>query len=957
MKKTFPLVLALLGGVALASPFDAARLVGRTNKDPVSYKVGEKIDFTLSLKGMAALPDGDWSVGWQLTGDDGQQRRGKSAIALDKPVKVSTKLTKPGFVRLEAYLLDAAGKKVLRDMPAPGENWHNVKEVFFDGGAGADVAKLRQGDPEPTDFDAYWAKQKAALAKVPVKAQRTEVKSPNPKVRLYAVRVDCAGGRPVTGYMSVPVECEGGKKVHARVSFDGYGTPIQRPPASVWNVWAIDFHINAHGYELGQDEAYYKKFFEGIKSNGKDYAYDPVQNANPDTAYFHGMALRVMRALEYIESMPEWNGTKIDVEGGSQGGLQTVWAAALNQHVTDANPGFVWCCDIGKKGEGRQKSVAEPSPTTGLRYYDAANHAKRITAKVHVPRAGLGDYLCPPSGLAVFFNSLKTAQKKIDWVQGSRHGYVPPKEEESDVEEEAGDEDPDRPSTAKDLIANVNLEKVNADGSAAELGGHPGRLMIDAAGNHYIRIVQEKPGTMTSIYRKHDISGGYNRLAVSLKARVSGLVKGDENWYDARIIFNIKNAAGQVVKTDAVIFNNDTPDWVSKRQTVELPADAATLEYMITMFNCKAGAFDFDDIRMTLLKPGDRVPGAPKVAAVRKYKDPKRPALAAKDLLHVKGNRLVNAAGEEVWLQGVAIPSLEWMAAGDHMKQSFEAAVCDWNVNVIRLALYSGFWFGTGKEGKDTRKDGGAGYRKLVDELVEFANARGVYVVLDLHEYRAAQEHHAAFWRDAAKRYANRPGVLFDILNEPYEISWREWRDGGALKDGGGKAAVETLDGSDLKDSIGMQKLVEELRSTGAKNVIIAGGLDWSYDCTGILNGYALKDPSGNGIAYSVHVYPWKSNWQKSFLDCAAKYPLFLGEVGCMEKKMSFEKTLQDPYVWAPEMLACIQKYRLNWTAWSFHTNAEPCVISDWDYTPTTCWGSFVRAALRGAKFTSDKLR
>ena len=956
MRIAFSAVAALVCSVAFSSPFDAVRLVGRTNKDPVSYKVGEKVEFTLALKGMASLPDGAWSVGWTLTGDDGWTSQGKSPISLAKPVKVAASLTKPGFVRLEAYLLDAAGKKVMRDVPAPGENWHNVKEVFFDGGAGADVAKIRQADPEPEDFDAYWAKQRAELAKVPVKAQRTEVKSPNPKVRLYAVRVDCAGGRPVTGYMSVPVECESGKKVHARVTFDGYGTPIQRPPESIWNVWAIDFHINAHGYELGQDDAYYQKFFEGIKSNGRDYAYDPVQNANPDTAYFHGMALRVIRALEYIESMPEWNGTKIDVEGGSQGGLQTVWAAAMNEHVTDANPGFVWCCDIGKKGLGRQKSVAEPEPTPALRYYDAVNHAKRIKAKVFVPRAGLGDYLCPPSGLAAFFNSLKTKDKKIKWVQGSRHGYVPPEEEPDDAEE-AEDDDPNRPSTARDLITNCSLEKIQDDGSAAELGGHPGRLMIDATGNHYIRIVQEKPGTMTSIYRKHDIAGGYDRLAVSLKARITGLVKGDENWYDARIIFNVSDASGKVVKSDAVVFDHDTPDWVSKRQVIELPADAKTLEYMITMFNCKGGAFDFDDIRMTLLKPGDRVPGAPRAQAVRKYKDPKRPALAAKDALRVQGNRLVNAAGQEVWLQGLAIPSMEWQARGDHVKESFEAAVSDWNVNVIRLPLYSGFWFGRGKEGKDTHKDGGEGYRAQVDALVDFANARGVYVVLDLHEYRAAQQHHAEFWRDAAKRYANRPGVLFDILNEPYNISWREWRDGGELKDGGGLAAVETLDGSGLRNSIGMQKLVDELRATGAKNVIIAGGLDWSYDCTGILNGFALKDPSGNGIAYSVHVYPWKTGWQKNFLDCAEKYPLFLGEVGCMEKKMDFERTLRDPYIWAPEMLACIQKHRLNWTAWSFHPQAEPCVIVDWDYTPTTCWGSFVRAALRGAKFTSENIR
>ena len=71
-------------------------------------------------------------------------------------------------------------------------------------------------------------------------------------------------------------------------------------------------------------------------------------------------------------------------------------------------------------------------------------------------------------------------------------------------------------STAKDLIGNISLEKIQPDGSVAELGGHPGRLMVDSSGNNYIRIVQEKPGTMTRIYRKHDISGGYDRLAVSL---------------------------------------------------------------------------------------------------------------------------------------------------------------------------------------------------------------------------------------------------------------------------------------------------------------------------------------------------------------------------------------------------------------------------------------------------------
>jgi cephalosporin-C deacetylase-like acetyl esterase len=42
-----------------------------------------------------------------------------------------------------------------------------------------------------------------------------------------------------------------------------------------------------------------------------------------------------------------------------------------------------------------------------------------------IPRAGLGDYTCPPSGVTVFYNNVK-APKKITYVQGSTHGFTPP---------------------------------------------------------------------------------------------------------------------------------------------------------------------------------------------------------------------------------------------------------------------------------------------------------------------------------------------------------------------------------------------------------------------------------------------------------------------------------------------------------------------------------------------------
>lgn len=425
MKKLM-LWLMLLAGTACAGPFEKAELVGTTDRDAVGYRAGEPMVFTIRLVN-AEVPDGaSYFVTWERTGDDGKKLSGKVPVVKDLSFTVKTSIAKPGFVRLEAKVVDERGNEVKRDGVAPGENWFGAKEVFFSGGAAADLAKIRQGVAEPKDFDAFWRRQRAALAEVPMKVKRWEVKSPKDSVRMYGVRIDCAGGRPVTGYLSIPKRCDGGMKLPARIEFDGYGTGVQRVPNHCWFDWQLNFHINAHGYELEQDDAYYKEFFEGIKSNGKGYALDPAQNSDPERAYFRGMALRVMRALEYLESLPEWNGQEILAEGGSQGGLQTVWAAALDSRVNKAKPYIIWCCDIGKKG--RLPSEFEPSPTSALGYFDCVNMARRITGEVVVTRAGLGDYVSPPSGVAAFFNNLGRAKsKKINFVQGSRHGYIPTK--------------------------------------------------------------------------------------------------------------------------------------------------------------------------------------------------------------------------------------------------------------------------------------------------------------------------------------------------------------------------------------------------------------------------------------------------------------------------------------------------------------------------------------------------
>jgi hypothetical protein len=330
--------------------------------------------------------------------------------------------------------------------------------------------------------------------------------------------------------------------------------------------------------------------------------------------------------------------------------------------------------------------------------------------------------------------------------------------------------------------------------------------------------------------------------------------------------------------------------------------------------------------------------------------------------IKVVGNRLQDPSGTEVWLQGVAIPGLEIVPEGHGESNSSKVAIEEWKANVVRLAVRDDFWYGKGKG----QADGGAAYRVLVDNAVNLVANRGAYLVIDNHRFRAVKEEHLVFWKDVAEKYKNHPAVLFDIINEPCEISWEVWRNGGFVEEKSKKTVDEAafLSAEEKKknqgfESPGMQKLVEVIRATGAKNIIIAGGLDWAYDLSGILQGYALEDKTGHGIMYSAHIYPWKSDWQGKVLDVAAKYPIFVGEVGADVKKMDFlpPERQEDPYTWVPDMLGCIQKHRLNWTGWSFHVWATPVMLSDWNYTPTPFWGAQAKGALAGKQFEMKKMR
>jgi len=522
---------------------------------------------------------------------------------------------------------------------------------------------------------------------------------------------------------------------------------------------------------------------------------------------------------------------------------------------------------------------------------------------------------------------------------------------------------------AGSLVSNGSFE---ADKKGAGWPDDWGRLKTGGSwetdgGNRFLRLKAAAPGQTVLLYRPVDLPAGTKALELSWRWRVSDLKPGKEPHFDARIMMEFKDAAGKKLpgKPSAPNTRRNTDGWVERTVKFLVPETALTLEFMPALFSVDKGTLDLDDI---VLKPTDAVAlvaaakaaaEAEKLAQVAPEK-PDRAKWPAE--LHVVGNKVLNPAGQPVWLQGVNVVSLEFLVKGDHVLKSAQVAVDEWKANLIRLPVKEEYWFGRAAG----QKDGGAAYRELVDAAITLVANRGAYVLLDLHRFRAPRAEHAEFWKDAATKFKNHPAVLFDLFNEPHGTSWEVWRDGGYVQEKKGPAdedafltPEEKAKGGKGFQSVGMQALVDAVRGTGARNLVVAGGLDWAYDLSGVARGFELKDTTGRGLIYATHIYPWKRGWQEKVLVVAARHPILVGEVGADIKKMDFipASAQEDPYTWVPDMLGLIQKHRFHWTAFSFHPAATPVMITGWDYTPTPFWGAFVKRALAGEHFELKKLR
>ena len=346
----------------------------------------------------------------------------ETIISDGKPFEIQYSSDKPGWCYVCIVLQDENGKTIPN--PGTGNRQLNKKHLATEFGALFSPDKLIAVSNEPADFDAFWAAEREKLAKCPMEAKLVPVsvlpKYEN-KIECYAVEITCLGRAPVTGYLAYPIGAKP-KSLPAVVDYESMvwqDAPKNTACNTALLANAVALSASWHGLETGHPaEWYVQKGKEFYLEGGRYNAHDPLKWVQ------HDMFFRVLRALDYIKTRPEWNGKDLVTRGGSLGGIENLCAAALDKDITiaiisvpsacDYNAQAVGRCPQGvfRKGDGPKLLLENPAIAKSMAYHDGVNFAKRITCDTYVC-TGFADESCYPSNVFSMFNAIPATTKKF----------------------------------------------------------------------------------------------------------------------------------------------------------------------------------------------------------------------------------------------------------------------------------------------------------------------------------------------------------------------------------------------------------------------------------------------------------------------------------------------------------------------------------------------------------------
>ena len=324
--------------------------------------------------------------------------------------------------------------------------------------------------------------------------------------------------------------------------------------------------------------------------------------------------------------------------------------------------------------------------------------------------------------------------------------------------------------------------------------------------------------------------------------------------------------------------------------------------------------------------------------------------------LHVVGNRILNDQDLPVVIHGVNKSGTEYHCI--HNFGIFDPFGSDsvatiqlikgWaGVNAVRVPMNESCWLGI--NGVPAMYSG-TNYQAAIKTYVDRLTLAGLIPILELHwtapgnqqatgqQPMLNRDHSVTFWSQVANMFKDNSAVIFDPHNEPFpdnnsdtNEAWRCWKDGGTCGGIGFQAA-------------GMQEIVNAIRTTGASNIIMLGGVMYSNSLTQWLS-HKPSDPLNN-LAASWHMYGGnlcanRECWDQAPASVAKQLPLIAGEFGEHYDGKHCTSNLVATFLdWMDSKNASYLAW--TWNAWGDCLS----LINDTSTGSPTNWGTFYKGRL-----------
>ncbi len=294
-------------------------------------------------------------------------------------------------------------------------------------GAAFEPRKLRPVAPRPKDFDAFWTRKLGELRAIPENAVVTPGESDRPDVEYATIRMDGPGAGHTYGQIARP-KTPGKYPALALFQWASPPYPLQKSWATGLAAKGfVVLNIEPHDVLPTEPPAYYQALPDALKN------YASVNRDDRERSYFVDMALRDVRAVDYLAKRPDWDGKTLVVTGTSMGGQQSFYAAGLSPKVTHLIVNVPAGADLNAALHGRQEgypffSTAEPATMAVAPYVDAVNFAPKIHATSLVAM-GFTDNVAPPAGIWTVFNLIKGPKEAAPMVDSPHNNYATPEQQ------------------------------------------------------------------------------------------------------------------------------------------------------------------------------------------------------------------------------------------------------------------------------------------------------------------------------------------------------------------------------------------------------------------------------------------------------------------------------------------------------------------------------------------------